>query len=71
MISFSYTARDPNTGQKVTAEVQANSEAEAAKVIIAEGLAPLEIKPLGASNSGPSKFRNRISTKQKDRKSVV
>ena len=65
MISFSYTARDPNTGQKVTAEVQANSEAEAAKVIIAEGLAPLEIKPLGASNSGPSKFRNRISTKQK------
>ena len=65
MISFSYIARDPNTGQKVTAEVQANSEAEAAKVIIAEGLAPLEIKPLGASNSGPSKFRNRISTKQK------
>ena len=65
MLSFSYTARDPNTGQKVNSEVQANSEQEAAKIIIGEGLAPLDIKPIGASNSGPSRFRNRISTKQK------
>lgn len=65
MLSFSYTARDPNTGQKISAEVQAGSEQEAAKIIIGEGLAPLEIKPIGASNKGPSRFRNRINTKQK------
>ncbi len=65
MISFKYTARNPSTGQKVTAEVQANSEMEAAKIIQAEGLAPLDITPLGGSNNGPSRFRNRISTKQK------
>lgn len=65
MISFKYTARDPSTGQKVTAEVQANSEMEAAKIIQGEGLAPLDITPIGGSNNGPSKFRNRISTKQK------
>ncbi len=65
MISFKYTARNPSTGQRVTAQVEANSEMEAAKIIQREGLAPLEIKPVTTNNNFLSKFRNRITTKQK------
>lgn len=67
MLTFSYVARDPATGQKVKAEVQADNEASAAKLIQGEGLAPIEIKPLGATSSSliPSKLRNRIKTKEK------
>lgn len=65
MLTFTYTARDPSTGQKVNSQVEASSEAAAAKIIQGEGLAPLDIKAVGASNSGPSFLRNRIKTKQK------
>lgn len=65
MLSFSYTARDPNTGQKVDSVLEANNESEAVKMIMAEGLAPLDVKPLGVNSKGPSKFRNRIKTKEK------
>lgn len=68
MLTFSYVARDPATGQKIKAEVQADNEASAAKLIQSEGLAPIEIKPAGMSDGLsliPTKFRNRISTKEK------
>lgn len=66
MLTFIYTARDPSTGQKVKAQVQADNEASAAKLIQKEGLAPLEIKVLNANSSNPLlKFRNRIKTKDK------
>lgn len=67
MLTYEYTARDPSTGQKVTAQVKADSEASAAKLIQKEGLAPLEVKVLGeSSNNNPlGRFRNRIKTKEK------
>lgn len=66
MLSFNYTARDPATGQKIKATVQAENEAAAAKLIQAEGLAPLEISAINtASNSPLNKLRNRITTKEK------
>lgn len=66
MLTFEYTARDPSTGQKVKAQVQADNEAAAAKLIQKEGLAPLDIKPLiGSSNNPLSRLRNRITTKDK------
>ncbi len=67
MLTFSYEARDPATGQKVKAEVQADSESAAARLIQEQGLAPLEIKPVGVSNSGAflSRIKNRIKTKEK------
>lgn len=66
MLTFVYTARDPSTGQKVKAQVQADNEAAAAKLIQKEGLAPLEIKVLDDRSNNPiSKFRNRITTKDK------
>lgn len=66
MLTFTYTARDPATGNKVKAQVQADNEAAAAKLIQKEGLAPLEIKVLNETSGGLiGKFRNRIKTKDK------
>lgn len=66
MISYNYTARDPHTGQKVKASLQASSESEAAKLISSQGLAPLDINPAGITTTGVlSRFTNRVKTKQK------
>jgi type IV pilus assembly protein PilC len=66
MLTFSYTARDPATGKKVSATVQADNEAAASKLIQKEGLAPLEVKPLIVDDeSFIGRYRNRISTKDK------
>lgn len=66
MLTYQYTARDPSTGQKVTAQVKADSEAAASKLIQKEGLAPIEVKVLGAESNNPlGKFLKRIKTKDK------
>ncbi len=44
MLTFIYDARDPATGQKVKAEVQAENEQSAAKLIRQQGLSPLDIR---------------------------
>src|SRR5471030_2889555 len=62
MLTYNYQAKNAKTGQKVKAQVQADNEQAAAKLIRAEGLTPLEIK-LERSSSG-SRFR-RIKTKDK------
>lgn len=68
MLSYAYTARDPATGQKVKATLQADNEGNAAKLIQQQGLAPLEIKSLdGGSNvfNPIKKLQSRITTKQR------
>lgn len=66
MLSFKYTARDPKTGQKVKAEVQADNEAAAAKLLINQGLSPIELKVVDESGGSIiSKVLNRIKTKDK------
>ncbi len=67
MLTFSYTARDPKTGEKIRAEVQADSEQSAAKLLRAEGLAPLEIrlKESGGGFGLLSKLTNRVKTKDR------
>ncbi|MBI5357454.1 type II secretion system F family protein [Candidatus Saccharibacteria bacterium] len=66
MLTYEYTARDPSTGQKVTAQVKADNESAAAKLIQKEGLAPIEVKVLGeGGNNFLSRFKNRIKTKDK------
>ncbi len=66
MLTYKYTARDPVTGKKVTAELSAENETAAAKQIQAQGLSPLEIVVHEDSTSGfLSRFRNRIKTKDK------
>jgi len=62
MLTFAYEARNPATGQKVKAQVQADNEQGAAKLIRTQGLTPLSIsleKP-----SGSARFQ-RIKTKDK------
>lgn len=65
MLTFKYTARDPATGKKITASVQADSEQAAAEAIKAEGLAPTSVEVQNASNSGLGKILHRIKTKDK------
>lgn len=66
MLTYTYEARDPATGQKIKAEVHADNEAAAAKLIQKEGLAPIDIKLAEASSVNPiAKFKNRIRTKEK------
>jgi len=62
MLSYRYTARDPATGQKIEAEVQADSESAAAKLIAKEGLVPVDIQ-LGDSKS--SRHFKRIKAKDR------
>jgi type IV pilus assembly protein PilC len=62
MLTFNYQAKNAKTGQKVKAQVQADNEQTAAKLIREQGLTPLDIK-LEKSSSG-GRFR-RIKTKDK------
>jgi type IV pilus assembly protein PilC len=62
MLNYTYTARDPATGQKIKAEVQAENEQSAAKLITKEGLVPIDIK-LG-ENASASRF-SRIKSKDR------
>ncbi len=63
MLTFKYVARDTASGQKIKAEVQADNEQSAAKLIRQQGLTPIEIS-LSGSGSGP-KFLNKVKTKDK------
>lgn len=65
MLSYNYTARDPATGRQVKAEVQADSESSAAKLIKSEGLVPIDIQvSSGGVNPLLARF-NRVKTKDK------
>lgn len=65
MLSFRYTARDPSTGQYIKADVQAEDERAAAKVIRKEGLVPIEIKVSEKGTQGVFKRFNRVRTRDK------
>lgn len=65
MLTFKYEARDPSTNKKVSAQVQADSERSAAKLIKNQGLVPISVTSADQGNSIFSKFKNRINTKDK------
>ncbi len=62
MLSFAYTARNPATGQKVNAIIQADSERAAAKLIKDQGLAPIDITLQNKEKAG---FFKKVKTKDK------
>jgi type IV pilus assembly protein PilC len=62
MLTFSYEAKDAKTGKKVKAQVQADNEQAAAKLLREQGLTPLSIRPL---KGGSGRFFGRIKTKDK------
>ena len=65
MLSFKYTARDPSTGQYVKAEVQAEDEQSASKLITKEGLVPIDIKLAEKSTGKLGSRFNRVKSKDK------
>jgi type IV pilus assembly protein PilC len=65
MLSYRYTARDPSTGQYVKAEVQADNEQAAGKLIAKEGLVPIDIKLSEKTTSGISGRFHRVRVKDK------
>ncbi|HEU4966208.1 MAG TPA: type II secretion system F family protein [Candidatus Saccharimonadales bacterium] len=65
MLTFDYTARDPASGQRVKATVEADSEQSAAKLIRSQGLVPTDI---AVSKKGTSNILGRLNrVKAKDR----
>lgn len=65
MLTYRYTARDPSTGQYVKAEVQAEDERAAGKLITKEGLVPIDIKLAEKGTTGIGGRFNRVKTKDK------
>jgi type IV pilus assembly protein PilC len=65
MLSFHYTARDPATGQYVKAEVQAENEQSASKLIRKEGLVPIDIKLVEKGMGFGGLFKQRVKTKDR------
>lgn len=66
MLTYQYTARNPQTGKTVKSSVQADSEGAAAKLISGEGLVPTDIRQGDAGLGGLfSGFTNRVSVKDR------
>lgn len=65
MLTFAYKARDMASNKVVHSTVQAESEAEAGKLLMERDLIPLSIVPEGKRSGLLSGLQNRISTKDK------
>ncbi len=65
MKKFNYTARDKSNNETVSSMVQAESESSAAKLLIEQGLMPLDIKEIDEEGSFFGKITNRITGKDK------
>ena len=64
MLTYLYTAKEGSTGKKVSAEIEAENERSAAKMLMERGLTPLDIS-LKGEKKGASSLFNRIPSKQK------
>ncbi len=65
MLTYKYTARNPATGQKLSAEVQADNEQNAAKLIHDQGLAPIDISLKEGKNTSFAKIFKKVKAKDK------
>lgn len=65
MKKFTYEARDKSSNETVKSMVQADSESSAAKVLIEQGLMPLDIREINEDASFFNRLTNRITTKDK------
>lgn len=65
MRKFDYQARDGSTNKIVKATVQAESENAAAKLLIAQGFTPLDIKEVNEDGNFLGRLTGRITTKDK------
>ncbi|MDB5166057.1 MAG: pilus assembly protein PilC [Candidatus Saccharibacteria bacterium] len=68
MLTYTYTARNPTTGKQVRANVQADSEGAAVRLIRGEGLVPTDIKLSESSGFNIpllGGFKNRVPAKDR------
>lgn len=65
MLTFVYTARDTSTNKVIHATVQAESERAAAKLLMGQGIVPLEIVEEGKKKNILARFTNRIRSKDR------
>jgi len=65
MLTFVYTARDTTSNKVVHSTVQAESERAAAKLLMGQGIIPLEIVEQGKKSNPLSKFTNRVRSKDR------
>lgn len=65
MKKFDYQAKDTSTNKIVKATVQADSESAAAKLLIAQGFTPLDIKEVNEDGNFINRITGRITTKDK------
>lgn len=62
MITYNYKARDTNTNKIIRSTVQGNNEAAAARILMAQGIVPLEMTPVG-SGGLLSNLRSHVGSK--------
>jgi type II secretory pathway component PulF len=62
MLTYTYVARNTTTGEKIKAQVQADNEAAAAKLVREQGLSPISLK---VEKAARGKRFSRIKTKDK------
>ena len=65
MLTFKFTAKDQATGQHIKSTVQAQSEADAAKLLLKQGLIPSKIIEEGQAGGMLAFLKNRVGTKDK------
>lgn len=65
MLTYKYTARVASSGEKVKAEVQADSEQSAAKLIRDQGYSPISIELKQGGGGGLLGLGNRVKAKDK------
>lgn len=65
MLTFEYTARDTSSNKVVKSTVQAESERSAAKLLMAQGVVPLKLVEITKKTSFLSRFKNRVSSKDR------
>lgn len=65
MLKFDYEAKDPQTGKRIKATVQAESERAAAKVLMEQGFIPINITEQSQGRGLISRLTNRITTKDR------
>ncbi len=65
MLTFEYTARDTTTNKIVKSTVQAESERSAAKLLMTQGIMPLQLVEQTKKNNLIAKFTNRVSAKDR------
>ncbi len=65
MRKFNYEATDVATDKKVKAVVEAETERQAAKLLVAQGFKPITITEAAESINPLARFSNRITTKDK------